>query len=181
MGLFDQVVGALNNPEQQASQSQLGSILNTVQSLTGGAAGNDANQSTQQLLMSVVGKHVRSSLKQKRSAQGQQQVEEIVNRFASTNANPEAVQSVMSEREQQQTAQEVAQKTGLSMEIVQSMLPTLVPVVLNFLQTGAKKPEAASGATASNSVLNSFLDSDGDGDVDLGDAMAMASRFMQSK
>lgn len=30
MGLFDQIIGAVSNPNQQASLGQLGSIINTV-------------------------------------------------------------------------------------------------------------------------------------------------------
>jgi hypothetical protein len=51
------------------------------------------------------------------------------------------------------------------------MLPTLVPLALNFLKTG-------NNGQGSNSVLSSFLDADGDGSFDMGDAMQMASGFL---
>jgi hypothetical protein len=53
------------------------------------------------------------------------------------------------------------------------MLPILVPLVLKFLQTGnnAQNPQG------SNPVLNTFLDADNDGDVDIADAMRMAGRY----
>ena len=51
----------------------------------------------------------------------------------------------------------------------------LVPLVLQFLQSGTNSQNPQSGG---NSVLNSFLDADGDGDVDISDAMGMASRFL---
>ena len=54
------------------------------------------------------------------------------------------------------------------------MLPTVLPLVLNMLQTGNDTDNPESG----NSVLTSFLDADGDGDVDIADAMKMASRFL---
>jgi hypothetical protein len=54
------------------------------------------------------------------------------------------------------------------------MLPTLVPLLLNFLKTGAPIQDQA----GANPVLNSFLDSDGDGDVDIADAMRMAGGFL---
>jgi hypothetical protein len=54
------------------------------------------------------------------------------------------------------------------------MLPILVPLVLKFLQSGnnTQNPQG------SNPVLNTFLDADGDGDVDIADAMQMAGRYM---
>jgi hypothetical protein len=54
-------------------------------------------------------------------------------------------------------------------------LPTLVPLALNFLKTGNS---AQNPGNSSNSVLNSFLDADGDGDVDLGDALQMAGKYL---
>jgi hypothetical protein len=44
---------------------------------------------------------------------------------------------------------------------------------LKFLQTGNN----TSNPQGSNPVLNSFLDADGDGDVDIADAMKMAGRY----
>jgi hypothetical protein len=53
-------------------------------------------------------------------------------------------------------------------------LPLLIPVVLKFLQQGNTKQTGA----GRNSVLSTFLDSDGDGDTDIGDAMSIAGRFL---
>lgn len=49
----------------------------------------------------------------------------------------------------------------------QQMLPILVPLVLNLLQTGSQTRNPQGGA---NPVLNAFLDADRDGDVDISDA-----------
>jgi hypothetical protein len=57
MGLFDQIVSAIDNPNLQASAGQLSGILNTVQSNSQGTS----SESTQAAL-GVVGKHVRSAL-----------------------------------------------------------------------------------------------------------------------
>jgi hypothetical protein len=56
--------------------------------------------------------------------------------------------------------------------MIEQLLPVLVPIVLNFLKTGA------SSQSGGNSVLNSFLDADNDGDVDIADAMQMATRYL---
>jgi hypothetical protein len=60
----------------------------------------------------------------------------------------------------------------------------LVPIVLNLLKSGSSvhNPAAAQSASAgSNPVLNSFLDANGDGNVDIGDAMSMAGRYLSQR
>jgi len=178
MGLFDQVVGALNNPNQQASTDQLSSIVNVANQLVGsqGASGDSSRA-----LMSVVGQFVRSSLQQTSQAQGRSQAESLVEQFAGTNPNASALQAIFSPQQQQQLVNTASQRTGIDASTIQSMLPVLVPLALNFLKTGASQgtTQQASPGT-SNNVLNAFLDADGDGDVDLGDAMGMAGRFLNT-
>lgn len=60
MGLFDQILGAVANSNQQGSLGQLGSIISTVDQLSN-STGADA--STIQSLLSVVGGQVRSLYK----------------------------------------------------------------------------------------------------------------------
>jgi hypothetical protein len=178
MGLFDQIAGAIANPQTQANSNQLGSLIGAVQQFTGGQA---TNPSQTQALMSVVGSFVRSSLQQQRNTQGAQQVEQIVNHYSGTNPNAEAVQALLSQEQQQQLTQTAVQKTGLDPEMIQSMLPVLIPIALNFLkmgESGAASQASSTSQAGGNGVLNSFLDADGDGDVDMGDMLANAQRFL---
>lgn len=175
MGLFDQVLGAISNPNQQASNDQLGSILGTVQQLAGNQ-GLDTGST--QTMMSMLGSYVRSSLRQQRQTQGIGQAEAIVNQYGGTSPNVDAVQALFSPTQQQQISQVIAQRIGANPQLVASLLPMLVPIVLNFLKTGASRPEAPTRGAGSNSVLNSFLDTDNDGDVDIADAMSMANRYL---
>ena len=168
MGLFDQILGAVANPNQQGNMGQIGSIINTVQQLSNSTG---ASPSTMQSVFSIVGGQVRSALQQKRDTDGNQAAENVVNQFAGNSANPLAVASLFSSGMQQQLAQTVAQRTGLDAGMIQQMLPMLVPVVLNVLKSGANNQ-------GGNPVLNSFLDADQDGDVDLADVMQMANRYM---
>jgi hypothetical protein len=181
MGLFDQILGAIDNPNQQASVGQLSNILSTVQQLS---SNQGLNASQTQVLMSTVGSYVRSSLQEQRAAGGSDRVESLINQFAGTQPNAAAVQALLPPTQQQQLAQTVSQKTGLDPSMVQSLLAIAVPVVLNLLSTGASQQQAAPqpGATAaSNSVLNAFLDTDGDGDVDMSDTLSMAGRFLSQR
>lgn len=170
MSLFNQILGAINNPNQQASAGQVGQILGVVQQLAG-SRGLDA--STTQTVMSLVGGHVRSALQQQQASGGPDQVAEVVNRHSGTTPSVDALSALFTPQQQGDVAQDVAQKTGLNVNTIQAMLPTLVPVVLNLLQSGSTTQAGPGG----NSVLNSFLDTDGDGQVDLGDAMSLANRF----
>lgn len=175
MGLFDQVVGALSNPNQQASTQQLSGILGTVQHL---ANSQGVDPSTTQTVVSIVGRYVRSALQQQQSTDGREKAQALVDQFGGTSPNAAALQALFTPQQQQQLAEDASQRTGLNTGTIQSMLPILVPLALNLLKTGASNQESQAQAGQSNSVLNAFLDSDGDGDVDLGDTISMASRFL---
>ncbi len=172
MGLFDQILSAIDNPNQQGSPNQLGNILGAVEQLSGNH-GVDAG--TTQLAMSVLGGYVRSALQDVRSQSGDAQAQEVVNQFSGTNPNPQAVQSLFGGGQLTQIVEDIAQRTGLNNATVQAMIPVLVPIVLNLLQSGGNAQNPAQGA---NPVLNAFLDGNGDGNVDISDAMSMASRFL---
>ncbi|HEY9829369.1 MAG TPA: DUF937 domain-containing protein [Stenomitos sp.] len=170
MSLFDQILGAIDNPSQQASPGQLGEILSTVQQLSNHS---NTDPSTIQSVLSVVGSYARSALQQKRANEGEQQTEAFVNQFGGTQPSHQAVELLFGAPQIQQIVQEVERRTGLSSGTVQAMLPILVPIVLKFLQTGS----STSSSQGANPVLSTFLDADGDGDVDIADALGMAGRY----
>jgi predicted metal-binding membrane protein len=169
MGLFDQILGAVANPNQQGSLNQIGGIINAVQQLSGNTG---ADSSAMQSIMSVVGGQVRSALQNKQANEGPDAVQALVSQFAGNSANPSAVASLFSPAMQQQVAEIAAQRTGMDVGMIQQMLPAVVPMVLNFLNSGQNTQGG------DNPVLSSFLDADGDGDTDIADVMQMASRYM---
>lgn len=174
MGLFDQILSAIDDPNQEASPNQLGGILGAVEQLSG-SQGIDAG--TTQLAMSVLGPYVRSALQNVRSDSGESQVQQIVNQLGGTNPSTQAVQTLFG-GQIGQVVEAISQRTGLNGETVQAMIPVLVPLVLNLLKTGSNTQNPNQG---NNPVLNAFLDGDGDGDVDITDAMSMASRFLSQR
>lgn len=171
MSFFNQIVNALGNSEQEASSGQVASMLSTVDQMSD-SYGTDP--STVQSALSIVGNHVRSALQQKRDTDGSEQAQALVNQYSGTYPNPQAVHSLFSANQMNGVVQAVAQQTGMNAGLVQQMLPILVPLVLNLLQTGTRAQHPQGG----NPVLNAFLDADGDGDVDIADAMHMAARHM---
>ena len=171
MGLFDQIINSIDNSNQEASSGQLATILGTMQQL-GDSYG--ADPSRVQSALSIVGNYVRSALQQKRATDGNEEAQAVVNQYSGTYPNPQAVHTLFSPNQQEQVAQDAAQRTGLNVNTIQQMLPILVPVVLNLLQTGTRTQNPQGG---SNPVLSAFLDADRDGDVDIADAMHMAGRY----
>jgi uncharacterized protein YidB (DUF937 family) len=166
MGLFDQILGAAAG---DSNLGQLSNILNTVQQLSGNTG---VDSGTMQTVLSVVGGQVRSALQQKRATEGDDAVQNLVNDFAGTSPNPQAVDSLFGQGMQQQIAQMAAQRTGLDAGMLQQALPMIVPAVLNLLNSGG------STQGGGNPMLSAFLDSDGDGDVDITDIMQMAAKYM---
>jgi len=174
MGLFDQIVGAIANPDQQANPDQLGSILGAVQQLSGNTG---IDPGTSQTVMSMVGGYVRSALQQQQAMGGTEQAENIVNQFSGLGANPSAVSALFGPDQQSQIANEISQRTGLSQAQVLGALTLLVPIVLKMLQSGASNQ----GQPGSNNVLGAFLDANHDGEVDIADAIGMAGQFLSRR
>ena len=172
MGLFDMINDAISNPAQEASPDQVGSILGAAQALTGSSG---ASFDQVQSVMSVVGNFTRSALKEKRDTEGDNQVQSLVNQLSGTVGNQFAVNALFNLPQVQQIVELAIEKTGLPEDTIKSMLPVVLPLVLKLLQTGNPTDNSEGG----NSVLSSFLDADGDGDVDISDALGLASRFLR--
>jgi len=83
-----------------------------------------------------VGNYVRAALQQKRSTNGYEEAQAVVNQYSGTYPNP--AHTLFSPHQEQQLAQDAAQRTGLNAGTIQAMLPILVPLVLNLLQTGSR-------------------------------------------
>lgn len=172
MGLFYEVLSAINDPNQRGNLDQLGTIANTVQQLT---SSRGIEPSTMMGVVSSLGGLLRPALQQQRATGGLGAVEGLINQFTGGNAGLGALGGFLTPQLQQQLVQGISQKTGLSANVLQGMLSTLVPAVLGILNMGATTPGAK---PAPNNILNAFLDSDNDRDVDLGDVFKFTSRFL---
>jgi hypothetical protein len=173
MGLFFEVLSAINNPNQKGSVDALSTVMNGLQQVGGDRVGA-ANMQT---ILSTVGGFLAPSLKQQMSggdAPGGLPIDGILGQLTSGGIGSEVMSSFLTSQLQQQMAQAVAQKTGMDATMIQGMLPGLIPAVLGFLKMGEGNP----GSGATNTVLKAFLDSDRDGDADLGDVFKFAGRFL---
>lgn len=176
MGLFDQIINAIDNSNRESNpeaySGQMAGILSTIQQLSDSYG---ADPTKVQSVLSIVGNYVRSALQQKRTTDGNEEAEAIVARNSGIYPNPQAVHALFSRNQEEQVAEAAAQRTGLNVGTIQQMLPILVPLVLNLLQTGTHAQNQRGG---SNPVLSAFLDADRDGDVDVADAIQMAGRYL---
>jgi hypothetical protein len=192
MGLFFDVLSAINNPDQQANVEQLQNLATSVQQV---ASENNLDASTTQSVLSALGGALRPALQQQaQSTGGIDQLGGLLSQLTGGGNNPlggilgqltggaggmAALQNMIPQQLQDQIIQGVAQKTGLNASMIQGMLPTLLPAVMGMFQMGASKPGAS--GQGGNPLLNAFLDVDRDGDVDLGDMLKFANRFLGSK
>lgn len=172
MKLFERIADAVNSPEREASTGQVDSTLSIVQAL---AQSHGISPEATRTIASIVGGYIRSNLKDTRKDQGEAQAESLVNRYSGVSPDQSSVQALFNDQQRSEMVQKASQRTGVHAGAIQAILPILVPAILNLLKTGAV---SQSGSRKGNSVLSAFLDSNRDGDVDIGDAIAMAGEYL---
>ncbi len=169
MGLFFDVLSAINNPEQEASVDQLSNVMSTIQGL---ARQNGIDDSTMQTLVSKLGELLRPTLKNEGLGANSSALSSTLGSLAGGGG----VNSLLTSSLTSQFVEKLSRKTGLNEEMLRGIIPVLVPAVLSLLNMGKTKP----GVPGGNPLLNSFLDGDKDGDVDLGDVFQLAGRFLRT-
>ncbi len=182
MSLLNLIVNALDNPEQEASTEQLGDVARTVEQ-----ASNSTGTSSDSLTsaMSILGKYTKSALQEKRNQEGEASVEQVINQYSGTQASNQAVSSLFSQDQLGRMLTEISSRTGINQNTLKSLIPLLLPLVLNLLKTGNRRANYPTPNQSNyvpnrgqNSVLSAFLDTDGDGDVDIVDALSLARRYL---
>ncbi|BAZ42463.1 hypothetical protein NIES4101_84320 [Calothrix sp. NIES-4101] len=172
MSIFFELLSAINNPNQQANVSQLQSIISSVQNLT---TNQGINNLQLQSIMSIVGEQIRPALQQQQAIIGKGRLENLVSQAVTSGAGGSAFQSLFSPQFMQQIAETIIQKTDVNLNVVQSVIPTITSTALSLLEMGA--PQTGAWGT-SNPLLSSFLDTDDDGDNNLGNVIKFADRFL---
>ena len=171
MGLFFDVLCAINNPHQQASVSQLQTVIDTMQEL-GASRGIEASK--MQGVMSALSRLIRPALQEQRTAYGEAQLKILISDAAGSSKAASVIHSLFSTELQEQMVEGIVQKTGFAAETIQAMLPMLILSVLMLLNLGSNPADEA----AANPLLNTFLDSDRDDETDLGEVFKFANRFL---
>lgn len=172
MGMFFDVLSAINNPDLQGNVPHLETTVNALQQFAGQ---NNISPSTMQTMMSALGGIMQGQLRQQ-SGMGPSQLMALLNQGTGAGGGAASWQSLLPPQMQQQVVQMLSQRTGMNPGLVQAALPTLIPAVMGLLQMGNPKPGASH--TSTNPLLTTFLDRDRDGDTDLGDVFKFANRFI---
>ena len=171
MGLFFDVLSAINNPHQLASVSQLQTVIDMMQEL---GASRGIESSKMQGVMSALSELFRPALQEQRTAFGEAQLKILISDAASSSKAATVIHSLFSTEDQEQMVEGVVQKTGFAADTIQAMLPMLILSVLMLLNLGSNP----SDETADNPLLTTFLDSDREAEADLGEVFKFSNRFL---
>jgi hypothetical protein len=169
MGLFFDLLSSINNPNQAGSVEQLSQITNNINDI---ASNNNIDPSTMQGVMSSLGPVLGTFLKEK-GVGDNNPLDNIVGQFTGGGTGLPGglgLESMMAGP----LINTISEKTGLDRNLLETVVPKLIPVVMNLLNMG----KTTGGVGGGNPLVNAFLDSDKDGDVDLGDVFKFANRFM---
>ena len=189
MNFFDVLVSSIQDPQAGTQKSDL-------QNLLGALAGASAQNSPSRMpagaaegLAGAVGSFLKPALREAGQSGGMEGIDALLGSLKENANSPRQLERTLGADRMRQMVNEARQKSGLSPDAIMSMLPVLLPAVVSLLQSGARSgaPTPGSGATpgdplgalASNPLLKSFMDSDGDGDVDMADLVAMGSKFLR--
>ncbi len=191
MGLFDAIVGAISDPNQKTQTGDLAGLLQGVQALAGQQG---TSEDSMQQVISALGGHVKTGLQQVHNDATPETAESMVEQLSTQGqVSPEMLERLFGNQGgQQQVAADVSKKSGIDPKMIMSLLPMVLPIIMNLLKSGgsatggnpaqgALPPQASSSSSSMNPILRSFLDSDKDGDVDLGDVMKMAGPFLSGR
>ncbi|MEM9219661.1 MAG: DUF937 domain-containing protein [Cyanobacteria bacterium P01_F01_bin.150] len=164
MGLFFEVLSAINNPKQDASIQQLSQITNSVQQL---AQQNEVEPDAMQSVMTNLGPMVGPLLKQQMGGNGAGNMVGNLMNMATGGGGMGALASMITP----QMMQSLGQQSGVDAGKLQSLLPGLLPIVMQVMNMG--NDSGGSG----NPILSAFLGGS-KGGADLGSMMKFANRFM---
>ena len=169
MGLFFEVLSAINDPKQDASIQQLGAITNSVQQL---AQNNGMEPDAMQSVMTNLGPMIGPLLKQQMGGNGNgnggNMVGNLMNLATGGGGGGMGALASMITPQMMQT---LGQQSGVDGGKLQSLLPGLLPIVMQVMNMGN------SSGGGGNPVLSAFLEG-GSGGADLGTMMKFANRFM---
>ena len=194
MNFFDVLVSSIQDPQSATQKSDLEGLLGA---LLGGAPGTAQARGipagAAEGLAGTVGSVLKPALREAGQQGGIEGIDALLGSLKQNANSPQALERTLGHDRMEQMVNKAQQKSGLPTGDIMSMLPVIIPALVSLLQSGARAgaapsaPTARTGATAddpfaalaSNPLLKGFLDSDGDGDVDMQDLVRLGSKFLQ--
>jgi hypothetical protein len=182
MSLFDAVLSSMNDPSRATQRNDLEGMLTAF----GGGGGSSADIGQ---LAGLIGGFLKPMLQEQQAVSGPQGVDSLLQDIKRSADSPDQLRQVLGADRMDQMVGRAEQRTGLDSNTVLRLLSVALPAVIALLQSGrpASAPAGTpvTGATRAtvggqtNPILSQFLDSDGDGDVDMADMLRLTSRFLQ--
>jgi hypothetical protein len=171
MGLFLKILNAIDNPDQQGSVVQLETIFNTIHQV---ADERGVEFAQMQEIMTALGSFLRPFLQHQQRMMGDKPLENLIAQMTQVETTAATIHLLISPQLNQQIVQGISQKTGISANTLQGILPTIMTAVMGLLYMGVSKP----GASCSNSILTAFLDRDAE--FVLGEVLQSTKCFLAS-
>jgi uncharacterized protein YidB (DUF937 family) len=187
MNLFDAVLASLNDPSRATQKRDLENLSSAFES-----GGSSANQ-----LASLLGGFLKPVLREQQAVAGPAGVDSLLQELKQSAHSPDQLRQVLGSERMDQMVGRAEQKTGLDANTILRFLPIVLPAIIGLLQSGrpaAPSPTAGGSAgvrppagtapgtqtgAQTNPILAQFLDSDGDGDVDMQDVVRLTSVFLR--
>jgi uncharacterized protein YidB (DUF937 family) len=183
MGFFDTVLASLNDPRRATQESDLQSLLSAF----GGSRGASSANADQ--IAGLIGGFLKPMLREQQMTSGPQGVDSLLHSLRQNADSPDRLRDVLGAERMDQMVDRAQQRTGLDANSILRLLSVALPAVIALLQSGrpaatptgtvASAPRGTTPAGTTNPILSQFLDSDGDGDVDMADMLRLTSRFLQ--
>ncbi len=168
MALIFDVLSAINDPKKLASVETLSGICDGIQKLS---LSHGLNPAATQSVVSSVGDQLRAGLQKQASGSSPLDLAGLISKVSGGNVG--ALQSLIPDSAQQVLLKGLTDKMGLSSTGALGLVGSLTPLLLKFLNLGG-----SSQGIGNNPLLTTFLDSNHDGNVDMGDALKFAGRFL---
>jgi uncharacterized protein YidB (DUF937 family) len=188
MNLFDTVLASLNDPSRATQKRDLENLSSAFES-----GGSSAGQ-----LASLLGGFLKPVLREQQAVAGPKGVDSLLQELKQSAHSPDQLRQVLGSERMDQMVGRAEQKTGLDANTILRFLPIVLPAIIGLLQSGrpaAPSPTAGGSAgvrapegaatpgtqtgAQTNPILSQFLDSDGDGDVDMQDVVRLTSVFLR--
>ena len=194
MNFFDVLVSSIQDPQAGTQKSDLEGLLGALLGGAPAATQQSARQVPPQAaegLAGTIGSVLKPALREAGQRGGIEGIDALLGSLKQNANSPQALERTLGHDRMEQMVNKAQQKSGLPADAIMSMLPVILPAIISLLQSGARSggaaPSAQTGATAgdplaglvSNPLLKGFLDSDGDGDVDMQDLVSLGSKFLQ--